>query len=300
MSDDTCSSCSLAHDEDPGGSASRQRFWLLVEQPGAWGRNALLESKLPAEVAAALDERRRAAHVRVVLIRRGPGVEVPDERRWAFVRATADRPAMGGGTFRDPQELLDLDLEALVDPATELPAAQSEPLLAVCTHGRHDRCCADNGRPVARHLRQSGADAWECSHVGGDRFAANVVSFPHGLFHGRVTAASAVPLLHTYQQGQIHPAGFRGRGAYSPAAQQAEIVLRHRLDDWDVDSLRLGRHTHDGDRHTVAFTSADGATHEVVVDVGLADEPRLLSCGNEKLGQPRTFNLVDIRLGSGN
>ncbi|HYF46313.1 MAG TPA: sucrase ferredoxin [Acidimicrobiales bacterium] len=297
MSDDTCSSCSLAHEEDPGGSASRQRFWLLVEQPGAWGRNALLESKLPAAVSTELEQRRRAANVRVLLIRRGPGVEVPDDRRWAFVRATPEAPAMGGGTFRDPEELLDLDLAALTDLSTPLPGTLGEPLLAVCTHGRHDRCCADNGRPVARHLRQSGADAWECSHVGGDRFAANVVSFPHGLFHGRVTPASALPLLHTYQHGQIHPAGFRGRGAYSPAAQQAEIVLRHQLDDWHVDSLRLGPHTREDDRHTLAFTSTDGREHVVVIDVGLAEEPRLLSCGNQKLGQPRTFSVVDVRLG---
>ena len=173
--DDTCSSCSLALEEDPAGSASRNRHWLLIEQPGAWGRNALLESKLPDEVARELEARRRSLGFRVLLLRRGPGGEAPPERQWFFARTTATRPAIGGGTFRSPEELLDLDLDALMDDDRPLPGGVTEPVVAVCTHGRHDRCCADNGRPVARALRRAGVDAWECSHVGGDRFAANVV-----------------------------------------------------------------------------------------------------------------------------
>ena len=293
--DDTCSSCSLALDEDPGGSASRNRHWLLIEQPGAWGRNALLESKLPEQVAQALEATRKELSFRVLLIRRGPGTDVPEERCWFWARTTGEGPLLGGGTFREPEELLDLDLAAFAAGEAEPPSVDG-PVIAVCTHGRHDRCCADNGRPVARALRRAGVDAWECSHVGGDRFAANVVSFPHGLFHGRVTPASVLPLVHAYQAGRIHPAGFRGRTAWSPAAQQAEVALRHELDDWDVDSLRLGPHAVDGDRHVVTFHYADGTDHEVEVEIGRAEEPRLLSCGAEP-GLPREIRLLAIRRG---
>jgi hypothetical protein len=246
-------------------------------------------------VAQTLEDRRREAGVRVLLLRRGPGVEHPERCRWIFVRSTAVDPVLGGGTFADPEELLDLDLVGLADGSTPIPDDGSAPLIAVCTHGRHDRCCADNGRPVARMLRRAGVDVWECSHVGGDRFAANVVSFPHGLFHGRVTPASAIPLVHAYAEGRIHPAGFRGRSAYSPAAQQAEIVLRHQLDDWHLDALRLGPHLRDGSRHTLTFTHADGTSYEVVVEVGRDAEPRLLSCNNPGPGQPKTITPVSIR-----
>lgn len=292
--DETCSSCSLGFDEDPGGTASRQRCWLLIEQPGAWGRNALLESKLPAEVAGVLDQRRQEAGVRVLLIRRGPGVAAPAERRWVFVRSLAEGPAMGGGGFTDPAELLDLDLAGMASGDVALPEPRTEPLIAICTHGRHDRCCADNGRPVARHLRQSGVDAWECSHVGGDRFAANVVSFPHGLFHGRVTPASALPLVHAYEAGRIHPAGFRGRAVWPPVVQQAEILLRRDLGEWGVEALALVGHDYAGARHTVRFT-VGGAEHEVVVDLGQAEEPRLLACSNAGPGRPRVITEVSIR-----
>lgn len=292
--DDTCSSCSLALDEDPGGTASRQRSWLLVEQPGAWGRNALLESKLPERVARAIDERRREAGIRVLLIRRGPGLEAPERRRWVFVHATATDPVLGGGWFDDPAELLDLDLAGLTAGEVPVPDAGPGPLVAVCTHGRHDRCCADNGRPVARRLRQAGVDAWECAHVGGDRFAANVVTFPHGLFHGRVSPAMALPLVHAYAEGRIHPAGFRGRAPWSPAVQKAEILLRHELDEWGIEALDLVGHDHEGNRHTVRFV-VGGTLHEVVVQVGVDDHPRLLSCNNSGPGRPRVITPVSIR-----
>lgn len=291
--DETCSSYSVGYDEDPGGTASRHRGWLLIEQPGAWGRNALLESKLPAEVAEAIDERRREPGVRVLLIRRGPGPSTSN-RRWAFARTTATDPVLGGGWVSDPAELLDLDLAGMASGEVAVPNAGAGPLIAVCTHGRHDRCCADNGRPVARRLRKAGVDVWECSHVGGDRFAANVVSFPHGLYHGRVTPATALALVHAYAEGRIHPAGFRGRAAWSPAAQQAEILLRHELDDWGVEALELVGHDHDGDRHSVRF-SVGGDVHEVVVDVSIADHERLLACQNPALGRPRVITPVSIR-----
>jgi hypothetical protein len=51
-----------------------------------------------------------------------------------------------------------------------------EPIYLVCTHGRHDACCAVRGRPVAAALAAAYPErTWECSHIGGDRFAANVV-----------------------------------------------------------------------------------------------------------------------------
>ena len=293
--DDTCSSCSLALDEDPGGTASRQRHWLLIEQPGAWGHNALLESKLPEEVARTIAARARRSRVRVLMIRRGPAPpEEGESRIWRFVSATPQDPQMGGGTFTDPHDLLHLDVVGLADGTVPIPDEGGGPLIAVCTHGRHDRCCADNGRPVARALRAAGVDAWECSHVGGDRFAANVVSFPHGIYHGRVTPATAVSVVQAYQSGRIWPEGFRGRTTWSPAAQQAEAFLRRQLDDWRVDALQLGPHDVDGQRHTVEFTVDGGGTHTVVVEIGVDDRARMLSCGNSAQ-TPRTISLVEIR-----
>ena len=88
----------------------------------------------------------------------------------------------------DPKALVRLDLGALAFPEPPGIGVPGPPSLhLVCTNGRHDPCCADFGRPVMRALTDAGApDAWECSHVGGDRFAANIVCLPEGIYYGRV------------------------------------------------------------------------------------------------------------------
>ena len=66
----TCTSVSLAAGEPQLATASRVRGWLMVEQPGPWGRDALLDSRLDRDLARELDARARAARVRVLLVRR--------------------------------------------------------------------------------------------------------------------------------------------------------------------------------------------------------------------------------------
>lgn len=95
------------------------------------------------------------------------------------------------------------------------------PLYLVCTHGRHDRCCATRGRPVAAALTAAYGDAvWECSHLGGDRFAANVLVLPEGHYLGRVepgTAAAAVATLPAEH--------YRGRASLPSPVQAAQAYL---------------------------------------------------------------------------
>lgn len=62
-----CSAEALARVEPMYATASLVSAWLLIEQPGAWGPDALTESKLPTEIAAELE--RNADDVRILLIR---------------------------------------------------------------------------------------------------------------------------------------------------------------------------------------------------------------------------------------
>ena len=105
-----------------------------------------------------------------------------------------------------------------------------EPLFAVCTHGKRDRCCAKYGRPLYDALRDQ-ADpewVWQCTHVGGDRFAGNLVCFPEGLYFGRVGLGDVAPLLDHYLAGRIYLDCYRGRAAYSMQVQAAERAVRER------------------------------------------------------------------------
>ena len=78
------------------------------------------------------------------------------------------------------------------------------PVLAVCTHGRHDTCCAERGRPVAAGLAEAyPEETWEASHIGGDRFAANLLVLPFGLYFGRLDPASARGVARLLAAGDV-------------------------------------------------------------------------------------------------
>src|SRR5262249_29131373 len=115
------------------------------------------------------------------------------------------------------------------------------PLLLVCTHGKHDRCCARYGRPLYEALRDEADEGWvwQCSHVGGDRFAGNLVVLPEGLYFGRVGPDDAWTVLEEYVAGRIHLPCYRGRSRYPFRIQAAEQAVRERAGLTGIDDLEL-------------------------------------------------------------
>src|SRR5205807_1098717 len=69
---------------------------------------------------------------------------------------------------------------------------------------------------------------WQCSHVGGDRFAGNLVCLPEGLFYGRVDRSIAGALVDEHLAGRILLDLFRGRSAHPVPVQAADRHVRER------------------------------------------------------------------------
>ncbi len=96
----------------------------------------------------------------------------------------------------------------------------------VCTNGRRDRCCSKLGLPCYRGLRTLvGRRVWETTHTGGHRFAPNVVSLPQGVVYGRVLPEELVEFVATVDAGGLSISHLRGRSAYPPPAQAAELQV---------------------------------------------------------------------------
>jgi hypothetical protein len=79
---------------------------------------------------------------------------------------------------------------------------------------------------------------WECSHLGGDRFAATMILFPHGLNYGRVDELDPVGIAAAYLEGRIEEHGFRGRVAFTHAEQAALAAVARASNDDRVDAWR--------------------------------------------------------------
>jgi hypothetical protein len=225
--------------------------------------------------------------VRVQLIRR-PGR--PDASTTFRVFATYADPAgpwTATAVLDDPERLLDLDLAALA--AGTVPtgfAPHDAPLHLVCTNGRRDLCCAEQGRPIVTALAEAyPAETWETTHVGGHRFAGAMVLLPHGLSYGRLDPDVALDVVARSLDGDLVPAYLRGRSAYPGAVQAAELAALDRLGSTRNDALTLVGAVDEPvvDGHTgrvVAVTFAH-ATGELAVRVAqVPTAPARQSCAD--------------------
>jgi hypothetical protein len=209
------------------------RAWLLVEHPGPWAAEPT-ETPLPAPLDG-LVTFADALGIRVQMIRR-PGRRPASDVRNVFVGWT------GGGEpwlRREQTAPTELDLKELatgIVPAFGAPVR--EPVFLVCAHGRRNACCARFGAPLAaalaaRYPRQ----IWETTHVGGHRFAANLVILPHGLYYGPVGVPEATAAIAAYQQGTITPQRYRGRAGQPKPTQEAEYARLARTGSLEVAAL---------------------------------------------------------------
>jgi len=270
-----CSDRSLEREDPLAGTAGYGERWFLVEIDGAWGEHAFFQSRLDPELARALVRRIEGARMRPLAIRR-TGRRTDERReqkrwRWAVVDARQGQSSTHWGVVDDPAELLDVPLDGSTGELSD------RPVICVCTHARHDQCCAVKGRPVVTALaKHYPEETWECSHLGGDRFAATLVVFPEGLLYGRMTAAEAPALIEAHARGEVEPRWLRGRTSLPNVVQAAEAFARESTGDHAIDAFTLVSETTTEGGWAVEFDrSGEYLTVEVAASLS---EPLLSTC----------------------
>jgi hypothetical protein len=209
------------------------KSWLLIEYPGPWPSDALehaLAEAFPPAQRQLLDEL-RAQGLRPLLIRQ-PGRHLREPHlagRRVFVGGTGPQGRwMESLRVDELDELADLDFSAIVSGRGGIGTPMDGPMFLVCTHGTKDMCCALLGRPLAASLATHyPGRAWEVSHVGGDRWAGNLLVVPDGYLHGQLDPAEANVVATAACAGEVEPEHLRGRtGASTQWMQYAEIAVR--------------------------------------------------------------------------
>jgi hypothetical protein len=277
-----CSDVSRENGESLGATASRIDHWLLVEYRGLWGPDALRASGLSDQVKEALREQVHARpRSRLLFIRR------PDRRGREELRAYAATSMEGEESLRSAslssyEELRTLDLASAGEPL-------EHPLFLVCTHGKHDPCCARYGRPLFEALAEQVEEeaVWQTTHIGGDRFAGNLLCLSRGVYYGRVERKDAGRVLDAHLDDTIELAHYRGRSCYSFAAQAAERDIRERTGLLRIDELRLV--SEEGSR--VAFSDRAGNVHEREVSLELRPAD-FLTCTADEVHRPWRYVVV--------
>ena len=264
IDDGRCSAQALIRGDSPVATASPAQRWVLIEQPGPWGSEALTESRFDADVAPMLAKRSREEGVRLLLIRRPGGRLADSGRRWAYADSRPGREGLWWSVRTSDADLLTAPWDGSVGKAA------SGPTFLVCAHGGHDACCALRGRPLARALSAPGpVDVWECRHLGGARFAANVLVLPYGFYYGQVPGDGS-DLVAAHRRDEVALPWLRGRAGVPPPGQAAQHVARRELGLLGVDDLpvvSVVQQTPPGseiERWVVTLAGPDGA---VVTDV---------------------------------
>jgi hypothetical protein len=284
-----CSDQSLVRNDPMYGTASAGSSWMLLELSGAWGPSVFLQSPscVDPELGRAIVRRVEAARMRITAIRR-PGRR-PDTRRWRWFVAHAEvgSESLYSGEVGDPREFLDLALDGSDGQST------TDPLVAVCAHGKHDQCCAVRGRSACQAIAAKYPEiTWECSHLGGDRFAATMLVLPEGLCYGRVDSTASAELIRLYLDGRLDNRFLRGRTSLPHAVQAAQYFARDAYGDDRIHAL----HPLDverGEHRIRVVLSGESGPIEVTLREELS-EPLLSQCDAQVPGQVRIFRLVSI------
>jgi hypothetical protein len=256
------------------GTADPVDVWVLLEYRPIWKARAVEQSDLAPAVRKWLDQSlARLAQcglkARPQLVRQP---EVDDARVRLLVGVQEGLVQFSGAGY---YFLTGIDLEAVVrQPHRHQRLTQ--PQYFVCTNGQRDLCCARFGLPVYAALRERvGERVWQITHLGGHRFAPNVLTLPQGVVYGRVTTDDVGTLLAAVENDRLSFPHVRGRAWYPPPVQAAEALSGQS----GLSFLGL-----DGDdaAATVRFRGARG---ECTVRVRRAEAPTevLKSCGDEQL-----------------
>jgi hypothetical protein len=286
---DRCAVVDRAHDEPLAGTAPVVARWVCLEHRGPWPKDVAAH---PDPAVAGFAARAAAAGWQFLLVRPaglrgGERAAARPDRLLLADTTTATASVLTPGSRADLAEV-PLPTEA-GSPLPGTPLAHA-PLL-VCTHGRRDRCCALDGRALAGALVEAGEiDVWECSHLGGHRFAPTALVLPTGYLYGRLDPATAVAARKAAAAGEVETALCRGRSTWSAAGQVAELAVRAATGLRDAAALRVA----DRPGGAVVEHVGDGRRWDVDVAADECPAPCASTCG--VIALPRlALRATDVR-----
>jgi hypothetical protein len=236
MAEQRSADVSRALNEALYGTMKPANLWFLLEYNGVYTNEAWGDARIPEAVKAKIEGVKQS---KALLIRQPRQVNAIDRRiSFIVVNAAAPKPQYFRISLAQYEDILSLDFDALL--AGQLVPAETAPLFLVCTNGKRDICCSAYGIALYDALKQeAGEQVWQCSHIGGHRFAGTMLCFPFVLCYGFLSHEDAPRVLESYSRETILLDKLRGHAIYPQTVQVAEYFLRHHLNETAFDALQF-------------------------------------------------------------
>jgi hypothetical protein len=291
-----CAERSRAVGEQVFATAPRGDVWLLVEYTGAWGAKVLPGSDLAQPIKDRLDGwMSETPNAKLLFIRRSSPTQPKINLFMALAREIES--VLYHLHLDSYDDLLTVDLGALARGDTQFEAFRDNtPLYLVCTNGRRDVSCSKYGLPIYAELQRTAAlMVWACSHIGGHRFAGNLVCLPDGVCYGHLDADDIEELVLAYRNREVIVQNLRGRSCYDAPVQAAEHYLRGAEGITDLPGLRLIEVQPNADVWTVRMEAVrTGREYVVTVRRQLSEWVSCENSGDTALKPMAQFHLVTI------
>jgi hypothetical protein len=234
-----CSLFSADQGEDPIGTAGEWGTYLLLELPLPWAHDTWKSERLAPELTALVADAQKAhPGLRPLALQPDPEYSLPGRTRiFLYTRPSGPFALYRKREYVVPSAELVSYLRALLDGlggevdllASYREEDESVREMLVCTHGTRDACCGKFGYRVYSLLRHVHAPrmegkmrVWRVSHLGGHRFAPNLLDFPDGRYWGRLDDRSVEALLHRAELPGDISRHYRGWSGLDPLCQVVE------------------------------------------------------------------------------
>lgn len=261
--EERCAEIYAAEGHPLAGSAVEVDRWLLIEVRETWEAKAPVDNGLSPQVnkwleKTLLDGSEKGIRVRPQFIRRRSKAT---DGLHVFVASIDGLCEFEIDSHEDlcSVDVFDLSLDS-----------NAQDCYFVCTHARRDMCCSRLGIPVWQALEDRfPGRTWQTSHLGGHRFAANVLILPSGLVLGQVRIENLDSILNRLSSDEIPYEHLRGRSYLPVEAQASESNLRGKFRSFESFS-----------NEQVVFQTDLGK--EVLTPPPAQDRMILASCGAER------------------
>ncbi|RNF35273.1 sucrase ferredoxin [Paracoccus methylarcula] len=174
--------------------------------------------------------------------------------------------------------------------AGEKIGGEAEPRISVlcCTDSRRDACCARFGfatfKALKKHADPARFQVFQCTHVGGCRFAASLMVLPQRQRYGRLSPEEVPAFLEAIGEGRVYLPAYRGRPDAPEPFQVAEIAAldwadRHGIDRRQVriDLPDANEAFRPGDRMTLIAQAGDA---RLAIDLATVSYPVQTRCNS--------------------
>ncbi|MCZ6854273.1 MAG: hypothetical protein O7G86_10175 [Gammaproteobacteria bacterium] len=277
----------LAIDEPMWGTAEEVDVWLLLEYNPTWNAKAVTDNNLDDSSKNWLEETiatvmAKDLKVRVQFIRQP---ELDRDTTCLMVAFDGRVWSYRGVGYEFLQQI---DVTASLDEPAQADLI-TEPQYFVCTNGQRDLCCARFGLPAYERMRELvGTRVWQTSHLGGHRFAPNVLALPQGVLYGRVIPEEVDSFVTEVDGGGLSFAHLRGRSRYPQLVQAAEAIAAQPL----LKLLHVDELQRTGDEISHASVTFASPNETVKVSVQMSVEPAevLTSCSADELKPVYSFH----------